>query len=337
MIESTSKFAPRYRSLRMGFVSLAVLVSVTSAVRAEDCIDVQSTSAAPDFQACETAEPEFDIDAALAEQASPTTAGPPNDGIPWIATDPQDLPATFNSSDTGVSVRTSLGTWRDYNSRSASPTVQLPAYTAASENVDVPKAPFVPKTPLDVWTNIDIDGYDGARDQSTRAGVGADYKFNRATIVGVSVERGDARSATTPGIAADQKASAYLSLQATPLLSFDARTEWQTGNSDFAASSGVAERGAVILAPKVNHSFTLDNGTTVSPFLTYQREFDVSASHKEGVDPSFDATQSAGAGVTYTKPDSYSLSLSADVDNFGVADETQSLSSKFQLSVPLNK
>ncbi|HML28218.1 MAG TPA: hypothetical protein PKE16_05140, partial [Hyphomicrobium sp.] len=58
--------------------------------------------------------------------------------------------------------------------------------------------------------------------------------------------------------------------------------------------------------------------------------------HKDGVDPSFDA-QSAGAGITYTKPDGYSLSVSADVGNFGAADEAQSLSSKFQLSVPLNK
>jgi hypothetical protein len=41
--------------------------------------------------------------------------------------------------------------------------------------------------------------------------------------------------------------------------------------------------------------------------------------------------------VTYSKTDSYSLSVSADVDNFGVTDEAQSLSSKFQLSVPFGK
>jgi hypothetical protein len=140
-----------------------------------------------------------------------------------------------------------------------------------------------------------------------------------------------------PGVTEDQKASAYMNLQATPLLSLDARTEWQTGNAEFTANSGVAERGAFVLTPKINHDFKLDNGTTLSPYVSYQREFDVSASRKDAVDPSFDATQSAGAGVTYTIPNSYSLSVSADVDNFGATDEAQSLSSKFQLSVPLNK
>ncbi len=337
MIFHTTKVASGNRGLRSGIASIAVFVAATTVGHAEDCIEVQSTSAAPDFQDCATSDPEFDIDAALAEHAAVTTAGPPNDAVPWIATNPQDMPATFNSSDTGVSVRTSLGTWRDYNARSASPNLQMPGYAPTLDTLDLPKAAIAPKTPFDVWTNLDIDGYDGARDQSARAGVGADYKFNKATIVGVSVERGDTRSVTTPGVSEDQKASAYVSLQASPLLSLDARTEWQTGNSDFAANSGVAERGAFILAPKVNHSFKMDDGTTLSPFVTYQREFDVSGSHKEGVDPSFDATQSAGAGVTYSKPDSYSLSVSADVDNFGVTDEAQSLSSKFQLSVPLNK
>jgi hypothetical protein len=188
-----------------------------------------------------------------------------------------------------------------------------------------------------VWTNIDVNGYDGARDQSTRTGLGADYKVDKATTFGVSIERGDTRAFNTPGVSQDQKASAYVNVQATPLLSLDARTEWQTGNAEFAATSGVAERSAVVLTPKINHDFKMDDGTTLSPYVSYQREFDVSTSHKETVDPSFDATQSAGAGVTYTKPDSYSLSVSADVDNFGVTDEAQSLSSKLQLSVPLNK
>lgn len=337
MIKRAYDIRPRRRHLRTGFATLAILLSATGVARADDCIDVESTAAVPDFKPCEDLGPQVDLDAGLAAQAMENRTKPQSDAVPWIATDSNDIPATFSTSDTGVSVRTSLGTWRDYNVRSASPTVVQTDYDQTPDTIDLPKAPAAARTPIDVWSNINLEGYNGSIEQSTRAGVGADYKISKSATFGVSVERGDSRSGTTPGTEEDQKAAAYMTLQASPMLSLDARTEWQAGNSEFAATSGAAEKSAVILAPKVNHSFNLDNGTTVSPYLTYQREFDVSTSHKEAIDSSFDATQSAGAGVTYTKPDAYSLSVSADVDNFGVADEAQSLSSKFQLSVPLSK
>ncbi|MBS0233500.1 MAG: hypothetical protein JSR99_08430 [Proteobacteria bacterium] len=321
---------------RLGVASLSALLLLTGIAHAEDCIDVQSTAAAADFKPCDEFEPQLDLNAALAERAQSADAQA-TDSVPWIATDTSDLPATFSTSDSGVSVRTSLGTWRDYNAKSASATVAQPEFGSAVNSFDLPKAPVAAKTPIDVWSNLDVNGFDGSRDQSTRAGVGADYTLNKAAVVGVSVEHGDARSALVPGIEQDQKASAYMTLQATPLLSLDARTEWQSGNAEFAEASGAAERGAFLLAPKLNKSFQLDDGTTLSPFLTYQREFDLSASHRDGVDPTLDAMQSAGAGITYSKPDSYSLSVTADVDNFGGAEDQKSLSSRFQLSVPLSK
>ena len=337
MMTTARYIAPRHRSLFLGFAALSVFLAMGASARAQDdCVGTQSQSAVTDFSPCTDFEPQFDLNAAILEQNLPAQPVTSSDGVPWIGTNTQDLPASFSTNDTGVSVRTSLGTVRDYNTRTASPSIQLPAFGAASPtNFDLPKAPIAPKSPLDVWTNLDVNGYDGSRDQSTRAGVGADYKFNKATTVGVSLERGDSRSATAAATEEDQKAAAYLSMQATPLLSLDARTEWQAGNSEFAATSGAAERGAVILAPKVNKSFQLDSGTTLSPYLTYQRQFDVSTSRKDSIEPGTDITQSAGAGVTYSKQDAYSLSVSADVDNFGTTQEAQSVSSKFQLNVPL--
>ena len=334
MIMKPLRDSPRHGSLRVGVASLAALFCVTVAVHAEECVDVQSTSAEPDFKPCEDQEPQLDLDAALAEHAAPSKPSVQSDGVPWIA-ESRDLPATFNSSDSGVSVRTSLGTWRDYNARTASPTIQQPAFATSTDALTLPKAPAAATTPLDVWSNIDVNGYDGSRDQSTRAGVGADYKISRTTSVGVSVEHGDSRSATTQGVEEDQKASAYVTLQAAPMLSLDARTEWQAGNGEFAASNGAAEKGAVILAPKVNHSFALDGGTKLEPFVTYKREFDLSTARKDATDPTLDTGQSAGAGVTYSKTDAYSLSVTSDVDNVGATTEPQSLSSKFQLSVPI--
>jgi hypothetical protein len=317
---------------RAGIASLALLFCLASEVRAEDCVDVQSTTAKPDFTVCDN-EIEFDLDAALAEQAIPAApASPASDGMPWISLSKGTVPSKFNANDGSVSVRTSLGTLRDYNAR----TVAVRPDFAAAEAyaVKLPKAGSAPNTPVDVWSNIDLSGYDGSASQSSRVGFGADYKINRATSVGVALERGDARSTSMTGVEQDQKASAYVSLQAAPMLSLDARTEWQAGNGEFAAITGAAQKSAVILAPKVNHSFSLDGGTTLEPFVTYKRAFDLSTSRKDAVDTSFDAA-SAGAGVTYTKPDAYSLSVTADVDNVGMSTEPQSLSSKFQLSVPI--
>jgi opacity protein-like surface antigen len=325
-------FASRPRCLRSGFASLVLSAVLAAPALAQDCTS-EPVADGLSFDPCDTDAATIDWNSGV---SVPPGGGDSRDAVPWIARNTSDVPATLSPSDTGVSVRTSLGTVRDYNARWAAPTIVQPE-DGTTVSLDIPKGASAPKTPWDVWTNVDLEGYNSGTSQSSRTGLGVDYKYNPATTFGVSVERGDARASGTPGSQEDQKASAYVSLQAMPMLSLDARTEWQSGNSEFAAAAGTNERSAVILAPKINHSFTLDNGNTLSPYLTYQREFDVTSGRKEGIDPSFGAERSAGAGVTYSKTDSYSLSVSADVDNFGVTDEAQSLSSKFQLSVPFGK
>ncbi|MGO4683611.1 hypothetical protein [Hyphomicrobium sp. 2TAF46] len=310
--------------------SLAMLFGAASGVRAEECVDVQSNTSEPDFTACEQ-DIEFDLDAALAEQTMPTASAASTDGLPWIALSKGTVPSKFNASDGSMSVRTSLGTLRDYNLRTVS--VQQADYAGDPYTLKLPKAAAAPNAPVDVWSNIDLSGLNDASSQSSRVGFGADYKISRKASVGLVLERGDARSAAIPGVALDQKAAAYVTLQAAPMFSIDARTEWEA-NGGSASATGTAEKSAFILAPKVNHSFSLDGGSTLEPFVTYKRAFDLSTSHKEMTDSSFDTT-SAGAGVTYTKPDAYSLSVTADVDNLGASTEPQSLSSKFQLSVPI--
>ena len=115
------------------------------------------------------------------------------------------------------------------------------------------------------------------------------------------------------------------------MLSLDARTEWQAGNAEFAAANGGAEKSAIILAPKINHSFALGDGKTIAPFVTYKREFDMSTGPEALNTPQ----RSAGAGVTYTDPDAYTFSVTTDVDA-ATAITPESMSSKFQLSVPIN-
>lgn len=326
--------AAKPRAVRVCFASLVALISVTSIARADDCVNMTTTTAEPDFAPCTVDEPQLDVDAAVAEHAAGAASNAKIEaGTPWIADSGNDVPLTLNSSGAGVSMRTSLGTWRDYQARAASKSIAVsPAFSPA--DLTLPKAPAAPKSPLDIWTSVDVEGYEGARDQAMRAGVGADFKIDHATTLGVSAEQGDARSANSTGPEQDSKMAAYVTLQAAPMLSLDARTEWQAGNAEFAAASGAAERSSVILAPRLNKAFSLNGGETIEPFVTYKHEFDLSSAGREANDATATTTQSAGAGVTYSKPDAYSLSVTTDVEGLG-ATEPQSLNSKFQLSVPI--
>lgn len=301
-------------------VACAVIAWITPAANAEDCVDSVTSAATADFVACDAEFPVIDYDTALSYQ-TPIKSG--NEGAPWIAQRDKGVPLTVNSSPSGVSLRTSLDDLRTFNTQS---------YTldsSGSGTLALPKA-AMRAHPLDVWTNVDVNGYQGDRDQSTRAGLGVDYKLSRAAVVGVSVERGDARSGAS-GTTEDSKASAYLTLQATPLISIDARTQWQAGNAEFAAANGAAEKSAFILAPKINHSFALGDGKAIAPFLTYKREFDMSSGPMMLDTPE----RSAGAGITYTDADAYTLSVTTDIDS-ATAASPQSVSSKFKLSVPIN-
>lgn len=304
----------------LGFVAFAC---VMPAAHADECVNIATSMAEPDFSPCDSDLPQIDLEAALADHTAAKPAISADAATPWIAQQDKGVPLTVNSSDSGVSLRTSLDDLRNFNTRT---------YAVDHGTIGAPALPKIstPNLPVDVWTSIDVNGYQGDRDQSTRTGLGVDYKLSRSAIVGVSVERGDARSASA-ATEQDSKASAYVTLQATPLISLDARTEWQAGNAEFAAANGAPEKSSVILAPKINHSFALGDGKTISPFLTYKREFDMSAGPEVLSTPE----RSAGAGVTYKDADAYTLSVTTDVDE-ATATAPQSVSSKFKLSVPIN-
>jgi len=305
-------------------LSLAAIACVMPAAHADDeCLNVATSMAEPDFTSCETDLPEIDLDTALADHASAKPAASASSAMPWIAQQDKGVPLRVNSSNSNVSLRTSLDDLRNFNTRS------FAFDSGANGALALPKV-ATPNLPVDVWTSVDVNGYQGNRDQSTRTGLGVDYKLSRSAVMGVSVERGDARSASA-ATEQDSKASAYVTLQATPLISLDARTQWQAGNAEFAAANGAAEKGAVILAPKIDHSFALGDGKTIAPFVTYKREFDMSTGAGALTTPE----RSAGAGITYKDSDAYTLSVTTDVDA-ATATAPQSVNSKFKLSVPIN-
>jgi hypothetical protein len=320
------------RAARASIAAVAMFC-VMSTARADDCAQEATQTSESDFSPCEIEMPQLDLDSALADHTATLTRSKTPDSTPWIAQGNGNVPLAVNPSDTGVSMRASLATWRDFNQRAAVPTIDTPSWSAPPV-LTLPKAPPAAKTPIDVWSSVDVQGYEGAGQESMRAGVGADYKVGHATTVGVAAEHGDVKGAAGTGTEQDAKMAAYVTLQAAPMLSLDARTEWQAGNAEFAAATGAAEKSALIISPKLNHSFALDGGKTIEPFVTYKRELDMSEAGRESVATGVVATQSAGAGVTYTNPDAYSLSVTTDVQGLGAA-QPADVNGKFQLSVPI--
>lgn len=317
--------ALKARSVGFCILSLAACIPAASVAHADDeCLNVATSMAEPDFSPCDSDLPQIDLDAALQDHAGAKPAASAASAMPWIAQQDKGVPLQVNSSNSNVSLRTSLDDLKNFNTRT------FVIDQSGASTPALPKINTTPNLPVDVWTSVDVKGYEGDRDQSTRTGLGVDYKLSRSAVMGVSVERGDARSASAaPEL--DSKASAYVTLQATPLISVDARTEWQAGNAGFAAANGASEKSAVILAPKIDHSFALGDGKTISPFVTYKREFEMSTGAATLTTPE----RSAGAGVTYKDSDIYTLSVTTDVDA-ATATTPQSVNSKFKLSVPIN-
>jgi hypothetical protein len=318
------------RAVSVTFGGIAALLLCVATAHADDCEITTSTAAVPDFSPCAFADPQIDLDAIAAQHFTITAKAKQADGTHWIEQSAAGVPLTVTSSDSGVSMRTSIADWRDYNVREAMRSIDQ-ATPTSSLGFDLPKAPAPPKTPLDIWSSVDVQGYHGVGGESVRAGVGADYKLTKTATVGVTLEHGKAALGT--GSALDSKMAAYVALHPVSILTLDARTEWQTGNADFAAAAGATEVSTFSFSPRIDHSFALDDGKTIEPFVSYKHQFDLGSSADIGAGSV--PSQSAGAGVTFTDPNSYSLSLTTDLQGLGKP-ESKSLSSSLRLKVPID-
>ena len=68
--------------------------------------------------------------------------------------------------------------------------------------------------------------------------------------------------------------------------------------------------------------------------MTLKREFDVGGGLQGSQNGAVTSVDSAGVGVTFAKPDAYSLSLSTDVDGIG-GQQSADVKSQMQFKLPL--
>jgi len=316
----------------------AIWLLSASATRADPC---QGSQAVGPELVCDqelTGFASLDLEPQIPNPITPKTNPGPEAKVakptPGIAI----APMAVQSIDNGVSMRSSIDSLRDYNAK----LMTLKAYDAkawAPANMPVPKAPVADKSPLDLWTKLDVQGTEGAGDAATRIGVGADYKLGRDMTVGMAAERGDVKPAGVSGTQAAgtqtyDKLDAHVRLKALSFLSIDGRTNLQSGNADYAAANGASEKKTLTVEPRLGKSFGLENGNSIEPFVSYKREIDVEKQMQDAIGHSTAATQSAGAGVTLSKPDNYALSFTTDVTGIE-GSQSSSVNSKVQLKLPL--
>jgi hypothetical protein len=273
------------------------------------------------------------IDEVMALQIAPPRTQFLSDDVPWIAQAGVPPPLEVKPGDSGASMKTSLGQWRDFNSQMLAR--RIDEAKAMKAGLPQPKAATIAPSPFELWTTVDLQGLDQAAGNAFKTGVGADYKLTKTTVFGIAAERADTKPVATLGSQPatnaanqDDKLAAHLTVQPFSFVSIDAKTQHETGT----AGTGRIDNNSVSIAPKLKYPFAVGSGQTLEPFVTVKDEL-IRGTTSSMVDGTKNAV-SAGTGVTLTKPGNYSMSVTADVENMGAV-EPANYKSRFQVSVPL--
>lgn len=262
---------------------------------------------------------------------SPAAAQRPIDDVPWIAQGGIAPPMAALPAETGVNLRTSVGQWRDFNSQLLAARIN-DAQPMKPATVVIPKPPMVPSSPLEVWTTMNLEGFADKTQSKVKTGAGADYRLNKKTVLGIAVERADGGAPGVPALHED-KVAAKISYQATSMFSVDAQSHWATTDTTIGAGSARTETSAVTVAPRLKYPIK-SNGQTFEPFVSMKDEISHATATAIAPEPVMKNTLSAGTGVVISRPNAYSMSVTADLEGIGQI-ESATVKSRFQLSVPL--
>lgn len=225
----------------------------------------------------------------------------------------------------GAAAVTGLAAWRDYNAALLSRKIERSGPAGALANVRKPQVVL----PFDVWTRVEVADLSATPDQSLHISAGADYHFAKAATVGISamrIEPDDSQPQDT--------LSAYANFKLSSALSLGAKGHWSPTTTpplaDGDASKPSSEKITMLVGPRLSQTYRLDGSQTIEPYLTLQSEF-----HSEDLSVGNMTTPSAGGGITFAKPQSYSLSISTMIETLE-ATNGANVSSRLQLKLPID-
>jgi hypothetical protein len=264
---------------------------------------------------------------------------------------------------------TSLQQFGSYEARRTQQKIEE-AKELAPKDLTMPKPVTAAATPLDVWSRVEVMGLESVEGETRRGTVGADYKIMGGALVGVSATVQDA----APTLASDTRLAAYFAVKPWSPLTFDAKAQWGEshtvtmpgllttqsaltarlkGNFSYAGlrlapaltvahgvdeaealSGGTIEKSSIALTPRVSRPIELKGGAKVEPFLSLKSALDFGDTLDGAGHGIVDTTRGVGGGVTFAKPNAYSLSVTTGIEQ-ATSSERSNVSGRFELKLPL--
>lgn len=148
-----------------------------------------------------------------------------------------------------------------------------------------------------------------------------------------SAQNGDALATARSGVSATARSEiGFSGLKIAPALTFAHGEE----RAVFAEATSRSERNTLAVTPRISRPFTLDGGETLEPYATYTSEIDIkSGVETDAAGPFFEASRSAGLGLTFAEKDGSSLSIATELEGLEQAAGDRSVKSHLRLKMPL--
>lgn len=288
---------------------------------------------------------------------------------PWIGQNWATLPVAVKPADQNLDVSASLQHLGSYEARRTQQKIEE-AKGLAPKGLAIPKPVVAAPTMLDVWSKVEVTGLESASGETRRSTVGADYKLARGALVGVSAAVRDESST----LASDTRLAAYFAVKPWSPVTFDAKAQWGEshavtnpglvttqnaltarlkGNFSYdglrlapaltvahgvdeadAISGGAVEKSTIALTPRVSRPIDLKDGTKLEPFLSLKSALDFGTAADGSGHEGVETTRGIGGGVTFAKPNAYSLSVTTGIEHTTSSDKSN-VSGKLELKLPL--
>ncbi len=291
-------------------------------------------------------------------------------GTPWIAQSWAYVPFALTPTDTSVSMRASAQHLSGYGNGIIAR--RYDAAKELAPGLVMPKPAVASPAGFDVWSRVDVNGVGEADRHETKGLLGADYKIAKSALFGISAIAGE--DATLDRSGQNYGLAAYAALRPAVPLAFDARAAWfdeaatvgeqdlagsrstvsakvsgkwsfdsvkftpvvslsqETESAALAAGGTKTETSRIAVEPRISRPFDLDGGGRIEPFVSFKGEVDVRKAEGEGAQVG--ATDVLGAGVTLANPESFTMTLTTQVEK-AVRSEEQSVNGRLQFKIPL--
>ncbi len=207
-------------------------------------------------------------------------------GQSWISNEWAAAPFALSPLDSNFSMKMSTGHLGTFTDQTMLRRFEE-AKALAPDGMIMPKPTIGPRNnKFDVWTTLNASSANLAPDQSLRGGVGADYKFNRNTVVGVAMDFRDGVGNSDVLSEHGRTLATYFAYKPAPALTFDTTAQWGQSAGSVSGEGFGAEQNSV--QARMRGNWNIDR-LKFTPTIAFSH----GTEHLNATDGNASATQSA--------------------------------------------